>query len=64
MLVSALRRKLGLVANRAAQLNVLGTHDPLNSLVMPGLVPGIHEFSTEESEDVDGRAFARRSDDW
>jgi hypothetical protein len=31
--------------------------------VMPGLVPGIHEFPSR-IKDVDGRAFARRSDRW
>jgi hypothetical protein len=32
---------------------------------MPGLVSGIHDFSVLKlDENVDGRAFARRSDGW
>ncbi len=33
---------------------------PTNS-VMPGLVPGVHDFASEH-QNVDGRAFARRSE--
>ena len=27
----------------------------MNSFVMPGLVPGIHEFRCQSGQDVDGR---------
>jgi len=31
---------------------------------MPGLVPGIHVLQPTANQDMDGRAFARRSNGW